>query len=190
VSFAREDSPFPATSVPLIVADWAVRLSDGRRLTNLARFLCVGDQVHRVGRDGSIDASLTTLTEGMAAHFGLVEVHLERDAKLRCQRWKVVYFAPSKEGRTFATVDVADGDGGTTTIDRRVSLSHPTCVTDERLFGPLPPAGSRVGAFAFLVVAPVSVILDAALWLSGIGMIVELPLGMEEQDLVIMGWSN
>ena len=187
VSFTPEDSFFPTRDVPLAVTDWHERWSDGARSTQLARFLSVGDKVHRVDKEGNIDPSLTPLTEGMAAHWGLVEIHLERDPKVRRQRWKIVYFAPPPGGRNFSTYDVTDSDGDSTTVDRRVVLSMPTAVTDDRLYGSLPPAGSESRAFAFFLLAPVTIAADLALWLSGIGVVVELPLGTEEHDYVVVG---
>jgi hypothetical protein len=182
VSFSVEDLPCPKTQVPLVVTDWSERWSDGQRSTRLARFLCVGDPVHRLLQDGSISPTTTPLTEGMAAHWGIVEIHLDRDPRVRRQKWNVVYFAPPPEGRSFSTYEVTDSDGGSTTIDRRIVLSHATCTTDDRLFGPLPPAGSGPRALAFLLVLPVTVTLDVACLVSGIGVVFELALASEEGD--------
>lgn len=184
VSFSPEDSPFPATDEPLAVTDWSVRWSDGARSTRPARFLCVGDLVHRVHRNGEIDPVATPLTEGMAAKWGLVEIHLDRDPSVRRQTWRIVHFAPPPCGRSFSSYELTDGDGGTTTVDRRVVLSMPTAVSDSKLFGPRPPAGSPLGTLAFLLACPLTIATDSALWISGIGCLVEVPLGLEEGDLV------
>jgi hypothetical protein len=42
-----------------------------------------------------------------------------------------------------------------------------------------------------VLLSPVTIALDTALWLSGIGgVIFELPLGLEEDDLTVVGSGN
>jgi hypothetical protein len=187
IHFARVEGPLPPSDLPLAVTASFERPSDGARVTTWARYLHVGGEsrqhrIHRVREDGTIDPEAEVLTSGMAARWGLVELHLDRSSTIRRALWNVVLYAPPAGGRQLASVTTEDSDGNSSTIEGQVVLSIPSSVTDDTLFGPVPPASSFGKSILFTLAAPFTLTADAALWLSVVGIPVEIWLLEREGD--------
>jgi hypothetical protein len=174
VTFAPAPGPLPESEIPLVVPNWTWTSLDEMRHSDPVDGVAVGSAIHRVLRDGSIEAEETRLTPGLDATCGIVQLYLVREPGLRKQTWQVSFLPPRAAG------PIVDGPAGPVQLPttRRAAL----LTQDSALFAPLPPGSSPGKVVAFALLVPFTFSADTVLWVSEIGWLIEWPLA------IYFGW--